>query len=71
MLNRVAGVSHSRLAVESPIFIRVGNMQKCMIPLCQLCVCIVRRPELMNVNPSELTIRFDSTPTRAIQPRYT
>ncbi len=30
MLNRVA--SHSRLAVESPIFIRVGNMQKCMIP---------------------------------------
>lgn len=26
MLNRVARVSHSRLAVESPIFIRVGNM---------------------------------------------
>ena len=47
MLNRVA--SHSRLAVESPIFIRVENMQKCMI-LCQLCVCIGR----------ESTIRFDS-----------
>ena len=62
---RVARVSHSRLAVESPIFTRVGNMS---------IMCVYRsRPELMNANPSELTIRFDSNeshPTTLHVPRY-